>query len=391
MERLLKIIEGPMKGAEVALVSGTRIKIGSGDECDIIIADASLPAVAFELDVAEEAVSLITADGETRALKEFEIHEFGSTAIAIGPADGAWGELYRPAPKDETPAEEATETPEKASAEESASAAAPKEAAVPEKAKAKKNHAGLWGFVGGLIVLLVLLVIAFFFFRGCVKKGPSDVAVSDQKVVTAPQTIDEIARAHGLRVEVRDGQSYLVGNLKRRTERMAIRALALSTDRLIRFDLTDDQSLKNAVADTLFIAADGRLTVSVVTNRVAVLEGVVSGPGELATILKMLNQDVPQLASCVTTGVSSSLSGDLAGAPVARAAARGNSSASTPAAFAPHLPVAGILTSPYPCVVLMDGSRCLEGAHIGGLVLEKIDEEELVFVSVEGAVLKWRP
>ena len=404
MERLIKIVEGPMKGAEIALVAGTRVKVGSGDDCDIVIADASLASVAFELDVSDDAVTLITPDGETSELKDFEIREFGSTSVAVGPAEGAWGELYRPAPK--------VESAESDSSEEPAAEAAP-EPSAPEEQKPKKRRSGCLVVLLVLLVLLLLLGALAYHYRDrlpswterCREQVP--VLVERVKAVVRrtpvevraqpPPTVSEIAAAHGLRVEERDGQVFLVGNLRRRTERMAIRAMALAADRTVKFDLTDDQSLTTAVADTLSLVAGGRLTVASVTNRVAKIEGTVTGPAQLANVLKALNQDVPQLVSCETSGVRATIvaeepsaeSGTQGGmfAPVAKKTVR----AAQPAApVAPKMPVAGILTAPYPCVVLTDGSRCLEGARIGGLVLKRITAEELVFKAGE-AELKWRP
>ena len=409
MERLLKIVEGPMKGAEIALVAGTRVKVGSGDDCDIVIADASLASAAFELDVSDDAVTLITPDGETRELKDFEICEFGSTAVAVGPAVGAWGELFRPEPK--------AESTEPDSSEEPSAEAAPEPPKQAEPKPAKKRRSGC------LIVLLILLLLGLLLgalayhyrdryrdrlpswtercreqvpvlverVKTMVRRTPTEVKV------TPPPTIQEIAASHGLRVEDRDGQTFLVGNLKRRTERMAIRAMAIASDRTVKFDLTDDQSLKTAVADTLSLVTGGRLTVASVSNRVAKIEGTVTGPAQLANVLKALNQEVPQLVSCETSGVRAAIVAEEAPAkavaqdgtpaPVAKKAVR---AVQPTAPVAPKMPVAGILTTPYPCVVLTDGSRCLEGSRIGGLVLKRITAEELVFGSGESE-LKWRP
>lgn len=404
MERLLKIVGGPMKGAEAALVAGTRIKVGSGDECDIVIADASLPSVAFELDVSEDAVVLSTPDGETAGdLKDFEVREFGSTAVAVGPAEGTWGELFRPEPKAASAESAPPETPDEEAKSETAA----------EEPKSEKRRSGCLLVLLILLVLILLLGAFAYWHRDRLPAWTAhcreQIAVLIERVkpgarrtpaevkVTPPPTIREIAAAHGLRVEDRDGQVFLVGNLRRRTERMAIRALALASDRTVRFDLTDDQSLKTAVADTLYLVSGGRLTAAAVTNRVAVLEGVVSGPNELADALKMLNQDVPQLVSCTTAGVKARMSELPAPAAETRQGDVPEASGKTTpirsavaVAKAPRLPVAGILTAPYPCVVLTDGSRCLEGARIGGLVLERITAEELVF-RVGGDVLRWRP
>ena len=404
MERLLKIVEGPMKGAEIVLVAGTRVKVGSGEDCDIVIADATLPSFAFELDISEDAVSIVTPDGETENLADFEIREFGSTCVAVGPAGEIWGELHRPAPKAESaesekPAEEA--------------AAEPKPVVEGAGGDEKKGGRRVGCLVVSLCFVVLLLVLLFLGYRhrdrlsSVVGRCCGVFARDDSagRVEPGPrQSVGEIAKTYGLKVENRGGQTFLVGNLKRRTERLAIRAMALASDRMVKFDLTDDQSLMDAVSDTLFIATEGRLEVLSVTNRVAEIAGLVTGPQELSTVLAMLNQEVPQLVACRTGGVKAGFVPPpkrIAGAEQAEipvAVAEGRSAPPRAAAArkkplepsAPKLPVAGILTTPYPCVVLMDGSRCLEGARIGGLVLERITAEELVFRAGE-TELKWRP
>ena len=388
-----------MKGAEIALVVGTRVKVGSGDDCDIVVADSTMPSLAFELDVSEDAVSVITPDGETSDLADFEIREFGSTGVAVGPGEGAWGELRRPAPKNEPAAEKA----ESGSGAESEAGAEPEAGTEPEAAEGERGrHVGC--IVALLVFIVVLLALLFLGYRhrddlrpvverwrGALSRQES----AGRERANPPPSVGDIAKTYGLRVEDRDGQKFIVGNLKRRTERMAIRAMALAADRTVRFDLTDDQSLMNAVSDTLFIATEGRLKVLSVTNRVAEIAGSVTGPQELANVLSMLDQDVPQLVACRTGGVGygavalplNSASGEsLAAADASREAPRKSALSQS----APKLPVAGILTTPYPCVVLTDGSRCLEGARIGGLVLERITAEELVFLAGE-TELKWRP
>lgn len=406
MERLLKIVEGPMKGAEIALPVGTRLKVGSGEDCDIVIADATLPSLAFELDISEDAVSLVTPDGETENLADFEIREFGSTGVAVGPAGEIWGELHRPAPKAESaesekPTEEAVEEPK------------PVEGTGEEEKKGGRRRVGC--FIASLVFILILFVLLFLGYRHRDRLQPLwerlqpvvercrgvFVRKGSERPEPEPRpSIGDIAKTYGLKVEDRGGQTFLVGNLKRRTERLAIRAMALASDRMVKFDLTDDQSLMDAVSDTLFIATEGRLEALSVTNRVAEIAGLVTGPQELSTVLAMLNQEVPQLVACKTDGVRAGAAVPPKGGGAAaqtempvvdgREAPRVVARKKTLAPSAPNLPVAGILTTPYPCVVLTDGSRCLEGARIGGLVLERITAEELVFRAGE-TKLEWRP
>ena len=381
MERLLKIVEGPMKGAEIALVAGTRIKVGSGDACDVIVSDSSMPDVAFELDVAEDAVTLVGASGETEVLPDFEMREFGETAVAVGPAEGAWGELRRkPAPEAEKPeAEPAEEKP------------AEKPAEKPVAASEGKRSRG--GLVAGVVVILLILLAAaaawFWWFR----LRPAREAAAEP-VVTKTVSLDDIAAEHGL-VLTNDGEQVkLIGNFRRRTERLAVRALALAADRSVKLDLTDDQSLKSAVDSALSLATEGRLTVVDVTNRVAEIVGAASNPSEVAEVMRMLRADVPQLTSCRVDGVRLPVV-ETRPAPTAQKAPAKKAAVLPVAAPArrssPQMAaIAGILTVPYPCVVLADGSRCLEGARIGSAVLKKIEADRLV-LGDGNSEFEWKP
>ena len=55
-----------------------------------------------------------------------------------------------------------------------------------------------------------------------------------------------------------------------------------------------------------------------------------------------------------------------------------------------QLPVCGILTTPYPCLISRDGRRYLEGAEIGGSVILKIDADSVVLTNSTGR-FTWKP
>ena len=56
----------------------------------------------------------------------------------------------------------------------------------------------------------------------------------------------------------------------------------------------------------------------------------------------------------------------------------------------PLLPVCGILTKPYPCLVMRDGSRVLEGAPLGENIILKIEADAVVVTNSMGR-FTWRP
>ena len=88
MNFLLKIVEGPNKGAEIALVEGVAVTLGKSDDCDIILADPTLPDAPCTV---EATPSGVTLDGSS--LEPYHVKTAGSTSFAVGPADVAWGEL----------------------------------------------------------------------------------------------------------------------------------------------------------------------------------------------------------------------------------------------------------------------------------------------------------
>ena len=87
---LLKIIEGPNKGAEIALVEGIAVTLGKNDDCDIVLADPTFPEDPVTLLAESDAVSLSGA-----TLPVFHVRTLGSTSFAVGPADAPWQELVR--------------------------------------------------------------------------------------------------------------------------------------------------------------------------------------------------------------------------------------------------------------------------------------------------------
>jgi hypothetical protein len=58
--------------------------------------------------------------------------------------------------------------------------------------------------------------------------------------------------------------------------------------------------------------------------------------------------------------------------------------------IAPKMPVVGVMTMPYPCLVLKDGSRVTEGAEFGGFIIEQIGADTIRVRGPEGT-FEWRP
>lgn len=422
MNWLLKIVDGPMKGAEIELLGGRRTSVGSDDACDLVIADQALAAKAFELDVSDAAVTLIVEGGEAKVLHPFEVRTFGTTSVAIGPAEGAWEPLVYPeqaAPQAETPPA-AEEAPAPAAAADAPRPEADADTApetAPEPAPRKRRR-GL-GCLFMLVLLGLVVFLVWFFWPRLVEKWPvcetcrvktverltswwrsgKALVVKSEPVVEKGPTLAEIAAQYGLALTPATAESpraCLSGNVRLRTERLAIRALALADDPSVRFDLTDDESLRTSANELLFVVTEGALQAVAASNRVVTLTGYAPNAAKLEYAVRALSKDVPSVARLDTTQVT------VGGTPpkdVAQTAfVAGKTGEKTPAAEAlkpatktrHDYPIAGILTTPYPCVVMRNGLRLCEGAQVGSAVIVAIAADKLVLR--EGKTeFEWRP
>ena len=405
MNWLLKIVEGPLKGAEVALVDGRRVSLGSDDACDIVVGDAALAAQACELDVSGTGVTVLTPDGAATALKPFEVRTFGTTAFAVGPVDQPWGDLVYPPP-------EAPDAPVPAPSEPSAEP----EAAEPPPAEAEAAPKRRHGCLGTLLVLLLLLVGALALLHCCrasIEARWPQVARFRAEVESAVQgqwgrwfgtarapslpvakgpTLPELAAQHGLALVETNGVRQLAGNVRRRTERLAIRALALADDPSVQFNLTDDETLRASADELLFVVTEGALKATAASNRVVTLAGYAPSAAKLERALRALAADVPGIERVETKAVQ--VGGPAPAGTVAAEVAPDAPKGGRPRAGQERKrtvePIAGILMHPYPCVVLRTGLRLAEGAQIGTATIVRIEADRLILRDGK-TEFAWRP
>lgn len=405
MNWLLKIVEGPLKGAEVALVDGRRVSLGSDDACDIVVGDAALAAQACELDVSGTGVTVLTPDGAATALKPFEVRTFGTTAFAVGPVDQPWGDLVYPPP-------EAPDAPVPAPSEPSAET----EAAEPPPAEAEAAPKRRHGCLGTLLVLLLLLVGALALLHCCRAsiearwpqaarfRAEVESAVQGQwgrwfgrarpasvPVAKGP-SLPELAAQHGLALVETNGVRQLAGNVRRRTERLAIRALALADDPSVQFNLTDDETLRASADELLFVVTEGALKATAASNRVVTLAGYAPSAAKLERALRALAADVPGIERVETKAVQ--VGGPAPAGTVAAEVAPDAPKGGRPRAGQERKrtvePIAGILMHPYPCVVLRTGLRLAEGAQIGTATIVRIEADRLILRDGK-TEFAWRP
>ena len=413
MNFLLKIVEGPNKGAEIALVEGVAVTLGKADDCDVVLADPTLPDAPFRVEVTNAGV---TFDGEP--LEPYRVRAAGSTAFAVGPADGAWGELVWPqVEKEKAPAEEpaagdgAADAGHETNAEGHEKPPASGDLRPPADAEPeKKRRHGCFGCLVWLIVLLLVLLGLGWFFRnelrprieqalertGMLKESGGSRAVVAEGVTDqqgrVPQENDLSALAAKYRLSLTNanGKAVLSGNFRTRAERLVATAEAYAEQPGVELDLSDDESFGTAAADALFTLTEGALRVEVATNRVLSISGVSPSADALKKTLKALNADIPRLRDVDVTGVALGVAGESAAAASGMSVAAMTPRRPQAASRAPQFPVCGILATPYPCLVMQNGARVLEGATIGDSTILKITADSVVVTNASGR-FTWKP
>lgn len=408
MSFILKIVEGPNRGAEIALVEGVAVTLGKGDECDIVLADSTLPEEPLSIEANGDAVSV---NGEQ--LEQFAVKTLGATSFAVGPADAPWGELKWPAKgeisrKDAEPQGKETQAEEAHGEEDLRDSATPREEKADAPEPEKKKH-GCLGCLVVLVLLVLLLGVLAWLFRATVRPYAEKVLAYARESLhvgggtggagmgaALPMTLSEVASSYGLELEENDGQAKLSGNLKTRAERLRATAEAYEARPGVDLDLSDDESFRASADDALFTITEGAIKAVAATNRVLSIAGTSPSPFALKRILESLSADLPKLRDIDATGVAYGMvpgnekseegDGDDGETPIGVFHARRRTSK----AKEPSLPVCGILTAPYPCLVMRDGSRVLEGAALGGNVIVKIEADAVTVTNATGR-FTWKP
>lgn len=408
MGYLLKIVEGPNRGAEIALVEGVAVTLGKGDECDIVLADSTLPEEPLSIEANGDAVSV---NGER--IEQFAVKTLGATSFAVGPSDAPWGELKWPEKGEVSRRDAEPQGKEAQSGEdESSRRDAEAQSAEAEEEKAsepeKKKH-GCLGCLVVVVLLVLLLGVLAWLFRATVRPYAEKVLAYARESLhvgggtggagmgaALPMTLSEVASSYGLELEENNGQAKLSGNLKTRAERLRATAEAYEARPGVDLDLSDDESFRASADDALFTITEGAMKVVAATNRVLSIAGTSPSPFALKRILESLSADLPKLRDIDATGVAYGMvpgnekseegDSDDGETPIGVFHARRRTSK----AKEPALPVCGILTAPYPCLVMRDGSRVLEGAALDGNVIVKIEADAVTVTNATGR-FTWKP
>ncbi len=408
MNLILKIVEGPNKGAEIALVEGVSVTLGKSDSCDIVLADPTLPETPVSLEPTADGV---TIGGEP--LVPFHVKTIGATSLAAGPADAPWEPLVWPKEEQEERQEQRTEKEGAEPAPGVSPSTSEEGAKTADSTPKKRRHVGCFGCLAAAILLLLVFAALAWIFRADPRVGQArnklaglcGATTSDGSCTTGASgtnggdavpavDISAVAAKYGLSFETVGDIAKISGNFKTRRERLAATAEAYAVQPGVELDLSDDESLRTSSEDAIFTLTEGALKVVSATNRVVALSGTSPSPIALKKTLEALNADLPKLKNVDVSGVTFDGTGgsgltydsEQEGMPASSSL---RSMARRPAAV-PALPVCGILTTPYPCLVMKDGARILEGATIGDSVILKIEADSVTLTNSTGRVT-WKP
>ncbi len=425
MSFLLKIVQGPNAGAEIALAEGTTISFGRGDSCDIILTDSALDDKAFELEVTSERVMMIFPEGTQSRMEPYHVRTVGTTAFVIGPAEGAWKEIVA-APNSEFGVRSSESSDNERELRNSG------EEKTADKTKRKKRGTGcvirivilvLLLFISGAVVFWYLFpekvsaitggrsekveavispyyekcraVVGEWFKSEEVRKAEEEARMDEaakEAEAIRDDTFAALAKEYNIKSEVTpSGNTKVTGDFENRIARLQATARIYRVQPGAELDFADRESLAVAIENVLSLVTDGKIQLESVTGRSAKLKGVTSSEHDLRRTIEAISKDVPKLVSADCSGVTvSGIStvkeaeeGVVAGAAGTLAEAKSNDER-------PVLPVVGILTSPYPCLVLQNGSRVMEGARFGEYTVKSITADS-VELSGAGETFMWRP
>ncbi|MBQ7177959.1 MAG: hypothetical protein IJS08_11150, partial [Victivallales bacterium] len=239
MNLILKIVQGPNAGAEVALIEGVNVKLGKSDDCDIVLNDQTLPDVVCDIEVGSERVMMLLPGGAQERMEPYRVKVFETTAIAIGPADEPWGPLVWPDPE-----EEKKEEPQE-----------PEEVA-PPPSKFKKLQVALLVVLILVVVLELLLWLFWPTVNDCMSRirkwwqvKYEDWTTDEMEKAAKPihvRTLTEIAEVYKVSATVpsqhSDRKATLEGNVRTRAERLRLTAEAYSVQPNLTVKLTDDET-----------------------------------------------------------------------------------------------------------------------------------------------------
>ena len=246
-----------------------------------------------------------------------------------------------------------------------------------------------------LAIVIALAVLAFWWLK-C-RKG---CCIEQAAAVVPRVTLVDVAEKYGVAVVETNGQVVLRGNLKTRAERLEATAAAFQAKPGVELDLMDDESLGEAAGALVSMIVGDALQVAAATNRIVVLRGDSGTVETLRLVLAAMARDIPGLTNIDCAEVACGEEQEMP-AKITFSSVKAESQSARPVepealserplevvqkpiivkgkqpkrsvAVAPQrLPLCGILTVPYPCIIQKNGTRVFEGGEFGGYTVVKI-------------------
>ncbi|MBI1247951.1 FHA domain-containing protein [bacterium] len=241
---LLKVFSGPHKDAEIILMEGQNM-IGSGDQCDIVLADPQIEEQHVELSVAGDRATC-TAIGDAKVfvegelissspLQPFDYVTIGTTYFAIGYSDADWPSRPLPEIIDNSSAAPGDEEPRSEETAQGDAAAMPTPAGT-DKNKNQNEPNAEEGFLAGrswviaLIALQVLLVIGLFILFGY---GQGDSENDSQPQVSQAdleKIISDIAPDSSVKISQQGDQFFASGYVLSRAKAGTLEDALIAAD-----------------------------------------------------------------------------------------------------------------------------------------------------------------
>ena len=355
MKRIFKVLQGQHKGAELALPEGAVFKAGHASTCDLVLLDATIADEAFELACSASAVQLtaitdgilvgdhFVAKGERCVVPLYTEVAVGMTRFCLGEADRPWPKIR------------------------------------PCRSPKGKRHSGCGWLCFGVVLLGGAGAFWMWWQRSLAAVEVTPLPMEEEV------TPEALAERLGLQVECLGTQLRVVGNVTTVAERNRLRHIFRSQAPEVLVELTDDETLRGSVEALLATLNEANLRVAQVTNRCVVLDGVLSSPTAWPRIEEAIRMDVPYICHLTpppVIPVSEGMETPIADSPtevspVARL-------------VKPDLPIAAILQTPFPCLILKNGMRCAEGGVLSDYTILRI-EGPRVTIQKEGVVTVWTP
>jgi hypothetical protein len=244
-----------------------------------------------------------------------------------------------------------------------------------------------------LLAIVLLLILLFALWR--IHASARDARIKAEtrakaEALAAEQAMDEFVTLHHLTLippEPPETAPTLSGNFPTRADRRRATAEARAILPAARIDFTDDESLLASANDVLALLSDGTsLAVSSAANRSIALAGRAPSPDALHRALEALRADLPRLETIDHSAVI--LDSAAPQSPEALAAAarlrRARSAQNAPQG------VRGVLSTPYPYLLLGNGTRILEGATLGDSTVVRIEPDRVTLTNSSGR-FEWKP